>query len=90
MSNELKEYNINYPVYVKLTDTGIAIMKEQHKERQLGYPNHTTPFIGKGVDDDGFSKWQLWDLMNVFGGHMTMGLELPFETTIKLVENKDK
>lgn len=36
-------------------------------------------------DDDGYTTWQLWVLMNEFGEHMIIGLDVPFETNIILI-----
>ena len=33
---------------------------------------------------DGWSRWQLWELFQVFGPHLYLGCEPPFEMTIRL------
>jgi len=71
--------NLNEYVKVKLTDYG----------EQIHYGN----YIAKGVsfcmkhkyrppliDEQGYSKFQLWDLMNIFGSVMYLGNpNVPFE-----------
>ena len=84
---ETIDFNINNTVYVKLTDLGVCIMKAKHKEMQSQHVNYNTPFIEKEVDEDGFSTWQMWDLMSMFGSNIVMGLTLPFETDIRLESN---
>lgn len=69
-------YNINTHVRVRLTETG----REYLRTSGRGYTSE------QAEDDAGWSRWQLWRLMHVFGplldtprvGH------LPFETTIEL------
>ena len=40
-------------------------------------------------DKDGYSEFQMWDLMETFGSHVTFGgAILPFDTTI-LIDEKD-
>jgi len=63
-------FNINDYVYAKLTDAGKAIAHEQ---------------LAKYEEfDGGWSKWQLWELMAVFGSSMYNGCDVPFETNIRI------
>jgi hypothetical protein len=71
-------FNINDYVYVRLTDRGRTILMQQHQHAPV-------------EDPDGYSRWQLWHLMSVFGQHvyMSAGLRVdgylpPFEMTIKI------
>ncbi len=63
-------FNVNDYVYVRLTTTGRNILKEKN--------------ITAEEDEDGWSKWQLWTLMNTFGENVFNGCSLPFETKIRL------
>ena len=79
--------NINEYVKVKLTDKGRAIHKKQYEELFASCPelmNYRPP----REDADGWSKWQLWDLMQRFGPHISLGVEVPFETEIE-IETKE-
>lgn len=70
--------NINDSVRVKLLPAGIAILKKSDQGWRLTHGiNKPTP--------DGWSRWQLWDLMSVFGPHIHMGFEVPFETEIEIL-----
>ena len=41
-------------------------------------------------DEEGYTSFQLWDLMNIFGPYLTLGTDIPFETDIILTyEIKD-
>ena len=39
-------------------------------------------------DDEGYSEFQMWHLMSIFGSYLFNGCDIPFETTIKLEVNK--
>ena len=71
MMIEQKEFNMNNSVKVKLSGLGRAELKKQH----TGH----TEYVEKSVDSDGFSTFQMHDLMNTFGHMMVMGCEMPFE-----------
>lgn len=78
-------FNINDDVYVKLTDYGRKIHREEHikfwgKLPKLSHPTYDPP----KEDSDGWSKWQMWSLMKEFGNHIGMGKPNVFDTTIKL------
>lgn len=87
MSTPVKvEFNINDYVFVRLTDTGRNELRRQRAELVAGLkPRAREMFTGDGVpeEDDGWSRWQLWDLMARLGHLNRMGFKGPFETTIK-------
>ena len=70
--------NINSSVKVRLTDHGRKIHKQEADALGMGGRNYRPPV----EDEQGWSRWQLWDLMSVFDHSIDMGCELPFETTI--------
>jgi hypothetical protein len=57
--------NLNHEVKVKLTDSGQDVLAMQQLRRQQ--------------DADGYIKFQLWELMNIFGVHVYNGCSIPFE-----------
>jgi hypothetical protein len=57
--------NLNDDVKVKLTDSGRDVLAMQQLRRQQ--------------DADGYIKFQLWELMNIFGVHVYNGCSIPFE-----------
>lgn len=80
-------FNVNRDVLVKLTDEGRKILREQHTElyRHANLKGISTPeYLPKKEDADGWSKWQLWELMQAFGAHLYNGCKVPFETTIQI------
>ena len=36
-------------------------------------------YIYPEVDEEGFTKFQLWELMSIYGPHLRMGCNVPFE-----------
>lgn len=77
MTNTEKiNFNINHNVWVRLTDKGRLIARKDSDWRP--------------EEKDGWSKWQLWDLINTFGDFCYLGAaKLPFETEI-LIELPQK
>ncbi len=76
-----KKFNINKSVKVKLTRHGIAIYKEH-------YANAGLADVTVNIDNEGYSKFQMHDLMNIFGDSMYMGGNLPFKTEILIEESQ--
>ena len=74
------EFNLNDTVWVQLTKIGLAEHKKQYKDLYGNVFNYEPP----RTDEDGWSKWQLWQLMNAFGETMKIGLRSPLATTIRL------
>lgn len=78
--------NINDEVKVKLTEFGIKVLKQKHDElnkmiKERG--GKGTEFVLR-IDEDGYYKTQLHNLMHTFGEYTTLGIkELPFETEIE-------
>lgn len=80
------EINLNDEVWVKLTEEGHDIHYEQHRElrRSMKMP---LPYNAPKEDAEGWSKWQLWHLMEVFGPHIRLGSKPPIHTVIRLSPN---
>jgi hypothetical protein len=70
----VKEFNINSYVYVKLTDAGKEILKNL-------YPTLIHTYTS---NEFGWSRWQLHELMNIFGRHVYNGCALPYETWVRI------
>lgn len=81
--DEAVKFNINDYVWVRLTDAGKIACRRQHDELRRQYP-----MIGKYVppetDAQGYSRWQLWQLMQTFGPSISHGSPVPFDTEIKI------
>lgn len=68
-------YNINDKIKVKLTEHGKTILRNEvadtmRKLQNLNLPDDYFPYP---EDEDGYTEFQLWDFMNIFGSHFYMG-----------------
>lgn len=84
--------NLNDWVKVKLTDHGKDIYYHQYDELneksvQLHGRNVIEPSMPK-VDADGYTTFQLWCLIELYGPHMHMGRPLPFDVNIVIEQKK--
>ena len=85
----MKALNISELVKVKLTEEGIRILENRHNNLLNQYSDKPEvrktlgEFKMPEVDENGYSSFQLWELMNIFGSYMYNGNpKFPFETTI--------
>lgn len=76
----MKEFNLNDYVYVQLTDLG----REKHKKEFNELNEWGNGVLGEysppDEDKNGYSKWQLWNLMSTFGKYMGNGFPDIFKT----------
>ncbi len=79
------KFNVNNYVRVRLTEVGKKILLKEYEEDKKFYPDLTYRYE---PDAEGFVKFQMWDLMQIFGVHMGNGCDIPFETNIELEENE--
>lgn len=86
MGKEVKKFNVNSWVKVKLTEKGVEELKRQHDELREMLPK-LGEFKEPNVDEDGYTKFQMHDLMNRFGRMVQPGLNPPFEVVILFDED---
>jgi len=77
-------FNVNDYVRVRLTEKGHEIMRKEHEALRDAFPGVFDEFKEKKADEQGWSNWQLWQLMKTFGPHIKMGMPIPFETEIDI------
>ena len=82
---QIIKINLNDVVKVKLTDAGKDIYYHQNDElneaiRQRG--GRPLERRMPKVDEDGYTSFQLHTLMEIYGPHIAMWKELPFETNM--------
>ena len=66
--------NINEPIKVKLTDYGKVIYFQKYNEVNKYLPKFKQRTISfPKVDEDGYSSFQLWDFMEIYGSYFGMG-----------------
>lgn len=88
---EYQDFNINDYVKVKLTERGKYIYSHYYDDlNALIIKNggkHLEP-VEIQYDEEGYTEFQMWHLMKIFGKHLFNGCEVPFETTIKFKVDK--
>ena len=79
------KFNINQTVKVKLTETGIRELEEQRQELKSRLPNPDSmrDYVHE-PDEDGYTSFQMWQLIQELGPLCQLGCEPPFETEILL------
>lgn len=78
----MKIFNLNDYVNIKLTETGIAILKEEHDKYLKEYAGE---FKYPEIDENGYTQMQMWEVMQIFGKYMYNGNpNLPFEPNIAI------
>lgn len=74
--------NFNDAVKVKLTGVGEHILREQHDDLNEHILNRggrgIGPYVSK-ADEEGYSTFQIWDLMQRLGPHMSIAKPEPFK-----------
>ena len=74
--------NFNDAVKVRLTGCGEEILKDQHDELNKHILNRGGKGIGpyvSRVDPEGWTTFQIWDLMQRLGPHMSIAKSEPFK-----------
>ena len=82
------KHNINSYIWVKLTDIGYKIYYDYQKEfaESLSFYGYKLSLTSRAleVDDEGWCKFQMWNFMEIFGSHISVGSGGPIETSIKI------
>lgn len=76
------DFDINNLVRVKLTDKGRALHAADHALSCLS-EGQKIPYKPRKEDAEGYSEWQLWELMAAFGKHLGNGFDMPFNQFIE-------
>lgn len=79
--SEFVRHNVNDLVRVKLTDVGRKVHRENWT-RDFGPMEKDFPYRAPTEDSEGWSEWQMWELMRQFGSACGNGFAVPFETDI--------
>jgi repressor LexA len=74
-------FNVNYHVRVKLLPRGLKALEREHEELREFFPK-LEPWTPPAVDEEGYSRFQLWCLMRSLGKECGMGFDPPFDTEI--------
>lgn len=79
------KFNINNPVKVKLNNYGLEIHRLFYNSIFIGNIQYEKDYYPK-IDENGYTKFQLGEIMQIFGPHIYHGGKVPFETEIELIE----
>jgi len=84
------KFNINHNVKVRLTPHGIEVLVLHYERFRKDFPDYYehNSFKMPPIDSQGYTEYQLWELMRIFGGNMGLGGKIPFETEIEIVEQE--
>lgn len=83
-------FNLNEDVYVRLTERGRQILRDNHAEA-FRVASRRPDYVEPKEDEQGFSKWPLYMLFQQFGTEMVLGNHpLPFDTEIYCNPNEAK
>lgn len=85
MTKRLIKLNINDYVWVKLTREALEVLETYH-ENMMERFNIIGIFKEPSVDKNGWSKWQLHELMFYFGHHCCAGGKQMFKKNIIRIE----
>ena len=79
MISNMHKYNFNQSVKVKLTRTGKEIYRKNYAK--FGIDSYAY------VDKDGFSEFQLWSFMGIFGESIEKGVQVLEDGCIYMYDN---
>lgn len=78
-------YDLNQNVEITLTKLGQQIIIAEREKLKLIWPKNDWS-IHKNWNEQNKVKWQLWEVFELFGEHISLGGSLPFETEITLLD----
>ena len=86
----MKKFSTNNFVKVKLTIEGLRLLEISYYEMLNRMTPESAklfgPFQAPEVDENGYSEFQLWELMYAFGPYMCNLSNQPFESDILIDE----
>ena len=80
----MEEFNINEHIWVQLTDVGKQALKDKHDELNRFAKGILGEYEPPEEDAEGWSRWQMWDLMGGIGHKFGNGMNPPINTTIRI------
>ena len=87
----MKKISLNDYIKVKLTDRGKDIYFHRNDDLVAEYPFLRGKLKARfpKVDENGFTEFQLWDFIQLYGSHIYMGAENVIEDLRIYIEEKD-
>ena len=92
MKNKIfKSFNLNEYVLVKLNDVGYQkLLFDYNKYHDISpdiFKYKTIEDLKSEADSNGYTKFQMWELMHIFGENMWNGSIVPFNMNILIDES---
>ena len=84
----LTQFNINDHIKVKLTRLGRIVHTEHYRKYLQNMPHFVPVEWLPDIDDEGFTRYQLHEFMNIFGEYMFVGAEQLFENNLIYFEQE--
>lgn len=72
----MKKYNLNYYIYVELTDYGKQLIISEN-----GY-NYFEILVEPNKQENGLYKFQMHNFMRLLGNHLFNGCKMPCKPTV--------
>jgi len=78
------KFNINHHVLVKLKESGYQVLLDDHNSYSdiVRWKPKSIEDFKNEADKDGYTKFQMWQFMNLFGNFTDIGFEVRFDTNI--------
>ena len=86
-----KTYNLNQSIRVKLNDKGYQLLADDHNRYVVWIPSfkkRTATYYKRKADKEGYTKFHLWEFMQLFGNVTGMGFDSYYDINI-LIETED-
>ncbi len=85
----MKKLNMNYHVKVKLTDHGKDIFYHQFDELNAEYKKEIVKPHYPEVDENGYTEFQLWMFIELYGPYMHMAWKPVTEDLCIYIQDED-
>lgn len=89
----MKKFDVQSRVRVKLNIRGIEILRHRHEKMvssNLNMRELMGDFHLPKVDSEGYTEFDLSDLMEIFGPYIKLGEDFPFDREIQIEEKELK
>lgn len=83
-----RPFNLNDHIKVKLNKHGHKIHRTRYDDLMLKFVTKPFDYVPPKEDENGWSQWQAWEFMQLFGQHMGNGFNNPCETGIYIQEQE--
>lgn len=84
----MKKFNVNCYMAAKLTDHGKDIYYHQWDELNKFHGKEVIKPTYPEVDENGYTEFQWWDFMRIFGPHMFCGADLVVKKNYVYIDEK--